>query len=301
MTSTLLELIELCCWNNVVVFLDISTCGILSTCSKKLRDSLKRFWLLQCDAIYSRGDPRQKYNKSCPIIAKELVRKAVELKSFSEYSTLLLEAHWCYRSHTWYSTQPSPVQLLPSNELFLEAKSYDFHVRIGYDNGRQSFQKFYPAGSTLYQYVHHEIRFELLPTVTWPGLQRVQQHYDRRDFHLVVDSGCSGTNCLSAAWDSTSVLVVARKLSSANCRPYVVAAASSFAAHREPHTIPIDFANHYPGTNGDPSLPSCTEEFDRYWTFLHPEWNSDPMDLDIDIGLVARETSLVWLVLRIIS
>lgn len=302
----LLELVELCCcWENVLSFTDIPTAGVLATCSTKLRDAISYFWLLQCDAIYPRDHPRRQHNTSCPILAKELIRQMVDLKSFSEYSAQLLEANRSYRYTRWHSTETSPVTLLPVNELFLEMLSYDFLVTIRYANGFQTLQKLYPARSTLCLYRHDEICFMLPPTITWPGLQRVQEYYDKRDFRM-VRSDDSGTDCLRSAWDSTSVLVVARKMSSANRRnrrPYVVAAASSFAENQPPQPLFLDFANHDPGTTRDLSLPTCTQDFDRYWTFLDSTWKVEPIEseVDVEIGLVARNTSLVWLVLRLIS
>lgn len=289
--------LDMCCWDNVLCFLDIRTCGRLSSVSKDIRDSLDGYWKSQCKLMYGQG--RMNYEApSCHKVAKDFVRRAVLLKVFAQRNVKLLEVHWCYPfilSHT-----PSPVQISPTATLFETVNQYDFYLRLRFENGSQVHEQFCPS-STVHS-THNEICLQFLQPITWPALSHVQEHFDIRDFEGTSVSSRAGSALIRSAWDRTSVVVVGSS-ESIPAQHTVVAAAFSFMSYGAPPGITpidntLDFVNHYPGMIDDGTCPRCTIDYDRYWSFCHVEWNDDPLLCDYEVGFVARRDSLVSLIIK---
>jgi hypothetical protein len=262
------------CWDDILSFVDIKTCGRLYGCHRDMDLLARPFWQRRCLQYY--GDHCGEREEAPRLLAK----RALCLQLYARTKHRELESHWCYPACATVNGA-APVDVIRGEDFFPDAAKFDFYVRLRLENGQQLSEQFYPAGSVRIE--ENELAFPI-DRPNWPGLQ-IAQHYYNQDDHPRRDAG----NILEAAWECTSALIVGMK--GGQISPVVVAAGFSFPKYFEGGRmmhLTMDF---------DSCLPRCINEGDRFWQFLHLESNDETGGIDYELGFVASIKSLKWLVL----
>jgi hypothetical protein len=279
------------CWESILSFVDIKTCGRLYLCSRHMDTLAKAFWRKRCEHYFGEDFSWKKQRvhyvgDDFPTsgegeVYRRILGRVLSLKHFAKLKHEALAARWCFPAVA--EATPINVDPLHWETVVPNATQYDFYIRLRVQNGRQLVGRFYPGESVLIDN-HHSVCFRLPEPPSWPGLCAAQRYFDRND----RDS--DARVILSKAWDCTSVVIVGMRRGQST--PMLVAAAFSFPFTEEAvhEASSMDF--------DDGRVLSFMKAGDSYWYFLHSEMNeygeeSSPPDL----GFVVSAHSLNWIVL----
>lgn len=285
------------CWESILSFVDIKTCGRLYLCSRDMDTLAKAFWRKRCEHYFGEDFSWKKQlihyfgddftTRDEGEVSRLILGRVLTLQHFAKIKHEALAARWCYPAVA--EATPSNIETLHWETVVPNATQYDFFICLRAQNGRQLVERFYPGESVLIDN-HRSVCFPLPEHISWPGLCTALRYFHRNDYDR--DSYETRAGILAKAWDCTSVVIVGMRLGQSI--PMLVAAAFSFPKYFTEEAVheatSMDFE--------DGRVLNFMKAGDTYWYFRHVELNEYGAEISPpDIGFVVSAQSLNWIVL----